>query len=245
MYHKAMNLCGILILAGTAFFWTTASGQAAGRGGGHVGGRHSGFTGRSGFGGAPIGHFHGLGRAWLGFGRGWHNRGWFFGSYYPGLYGYGRYPYYGYPGLYGYGGYPYYGSSYGPTYDTFSSGANYSNQPGYAMGQMPGDNGDENAVRMELPHRTGEVRSAPPDAAVIKIDLPDDSALVRINGQAVTSAGKTRYFVTPELNKGKEYSYAIKVQWTKNGEQVTEERKITVEAGKIAKVNFTTTVAAH
>jgi uncharacterized protein (TIGR03000 family) len=235
MYHKAMNLCGILILAGTAFFWTTASGQAAGRGGGHGGFAGRGrFGGHGGFGGAPIGHFHGVGRAWYGFGRGWLNRGWFFGSYYPGLYGYGGYPYYGY-----------YGSSYGPTYDTFSSGANYSNQPGYAMGQMPGDNGDENAVRMELPHRTGEVRSAPPDAAVIKIDLPDDSALVRINGQAVTSAGKTRYFVTPELNKGKEYSYAIKVQWTKNGEQVTEERKITVEAGKIAKVNFTTTVAAH
>jgi uncharacterized protein (TIGR03000 family) len=125
------------------------------------------------------------------------------------------------------------------------SGANYSNQPDYAMGQKPAGNRDENAVEKELPHRTGEVRSAPPDAAVIKITLPNDSARVRIDGQAVTSAGKTRYFVTPELNKGKEYPYAIKVQWTKNGEQVTQERKITVVAGKIAEANFTTTVAAR
>src|SRR5260370_21018979 len=125
------------------------------------------------------------------------------------------------------------------------SGANYSNQSGYGMGQMPAGNGDEKAVEKELPHRTGAVRSAPPDAAVIKIDLPDDSARVRIDDQAVTSAGKTRYFVTPELNKGKEYPYAIKVQWTKNGKQVTEERKITVEAGNNADVEITTTVEAR
>jgi uncharacterized protein (TIGR03000 family) len=123
------------------------------------------------------------------------------------------------------------------------SGADYSYQQG--MSQMSAYAGNENATTKELPHRTGEVRSAPPDAAVIKIDLPDDSARVRIDGQAVTSAGKTRYFVTPELNKGKEYSYGIKIQWTKNGEQVTQERNITVEAGKIAKVNFTTTLTAR
>ena len=125
------------------------------------------------------------------------------------------------------------------------SGGDYSYQPGYGMSQMSAYAGDQNAMTKELPHRSGEVRSAPPDAAVIKIDLPDDSARVQIDGQAVTSAGKTRYFVTPELNKGKEYPYAIKVQWTKNGEQDTQERNITVEAGKIAQVNFTTTVAAR
>jgi len=125
------------------------------------------------------------------------------------------------------------------------SGGDYSYQPGYGMSQMSAYAGDQNAMTKELPHRSGEVRSAPPDAAVIKIDLPDDSARVQIDGQAVTSAGKTRYFVTPELNKGKEYPYAIKVQWTKNEEQVTVERKITVEAGKISKLNFATTVAAR
>jgi len=141
----------------------------------------------------------------------------------------------------GYGGGGYGGSGSGGG----ASGDNYSNQSGYSTGQTPAGNGDENAMTKEPPHRTGEVRSAPPDAAVIKITLPDDSARIRIDDQAVTSAGKTRYFVTPELNKGKDYPYAIKVQWTKNGKQVTEERKINVEAGKIANVNFTTTVAAR
>jgi uncharacterized protein (TIGR03000 family) len=125
------------------------------------------------------------------------------------------------------------------------SGGDYSYQPGYGMSQMSAYAVNESAMTKELPHRTGEVRSAPPDAAVIKIDLPDDSARVRIDEQEVTSAGKTRYFVTPELNKGKEYPYAIKIQWAKKGEQVTQERKITVEAGKIAEVNFTTIVAAR
>jgi uncharacterized protein (TIGR03000 family) len=137
-------------------------------------------------------------------------------------------------------------SSYGGGgYGAGGSEADYSCQPGYSIGQMLADTGDENGAKKELPHRTGEIRSAPADAAVIKIDLPDASARVGFDGQAVTSAGKVRYFVTPELKKGKEYHYAIQIQWTKNGEQMTSERKITVETGKIAEVNFTATVAAR
>jgi uncharacterized protein (TIGR03000 family) len=163
-----------------------------------------------------------------------------------GFFGMGQ-GFFGYSGMQGSmgGGYGGGGSGGGGYGSGGGSGANNSYQPSYAMNQMPAFASDEYAVKTELPHRSGEVRSAPPDAAVIRIDLPEDSGRVWIDGQAVAGAGICRYFVTPYLNKGKEYPYAIKVQWTKNEEQVTVERKITVEAGKISKLNFATTVAAR
>jgi uncharacterized protein (TIGR03000 family) len=296
MYHKAINLGGILILAGTAFFWTTAPGQAAGHGGGghgggghgggghggfgghgggghggfgghvghsgfggHVG--HSGFSGHSGFHGAPIGHFHGVGRAGHDFGRGrhdfgrdrhdfgrdrhdfgrdrhdfgrgGHNRGWFFGSYYPGLYGYGGYPYYGsslYPdaGYYGpwsYTDYGYDGSSYGPAYDTFSSNTDYDSGPMYQ------DGGYATALSSDnIAHLTVRV---PPGAQVW------------FENQTTNQKGAVRNFVSPALAPGRDYTYDIRATWLQSGRTVDQKREVAVHAGSRVTVDFTQPVAGQ
>jgi uncharacterized protein (TIGR03000 family) len=105
--------------------------------------------------------------------------------------------------------------------------------------------GAEKGPKKEPPHRTGSLRSAPPDAAVIKIDVPDETASVTLDGEVVTSAGRTRYFVTPNLPKGKDFEYEVKVQWEKDGQSQSKERKIHVLAGKIAEVDFTVKVTSR
>jgi uncharacterized protein (TIGR03000 family) len=105
--------------------------------------------------------------------------------------------------------------------------------------------GTDKGPKKELPHRTGSLRSAPPDAAVIKVYVPDESAHIMLDGEVVASAGATRYFVTPNLPLGKEFDYAVKVEWTKNGQSQSQEKKIHVVAGKIAEVDFTAKVASR
>lgn len=91
----------------------------------------------------------------------------------------------------------------------------------------------------ETPHRTGSLKAAPPDAGVLKIGVPDQRALVWLDGVEVSSAGLTRYYVTPELEKGKEVTYAVKIQWEKDGAAHTQERQVPVTAGRISEVDFT------
>ena len=107
--------------------------------------------------------------------------------------------------------------------------------PGY------GNDGKEKdkEQKKELPHRTGELRAAPPDAGAIKIVLPEESAKVSMDGECVSCAGLTRYFVTPCLDNGKKTSYDIKIEWKQNGELRTKEQKVNVAPGKIAVVDFT------
>jgi uncharacterized protein (TIGR03000 family) len=110
---------------------------------------------------------------------------------------------------------------------------------GNDLGGYGGKAGYAGREKKELPHRTGELRAAPPDAGALQIALPNESAKVWMDGEAVSSAGLTRYFVTPNLDIGKEATYDIKIEWTQNGESRTQERKVTVAAGKIAVVDFT------
>ena len=276
MYHKAINLCGVLILAGTAFFWTAAPGQAAGHGGGHGGGGHGGFGGRGGFGGhggfvghsgfsghsgfgvhrsfggslrggsrsfggAHISHFNGVGRVGHDFGRGrhdvgrgrhdfgrdWHNHGWF-GSYYPGLYGYGGYPYYGsspYPddGYYGSSTYPDYGyddgSYYDPGYDTSGIAPDYYSSPVYQDGG----------------YATAPVSD---NIAHLTVRVPSD-AQVWLEDQATRQIGAVRDFVSPELAPGRNYIYDIRAIWQQSGRTVEQTRHVAVRGGLRVTVDFT------
>jgi PDZ domain len=113
-----------------------AHGGGGGGGGGGHGGGGGGHMGGGGFHGGGFGWGHG------GFmGGGFHHRGFGYGGYYPGFFGFG-YPWYGYgygyPG-YGYGyGYPDYGYGYGYPdygygYNGYGSGYYY---PDYTYGTV-------------------------------------------------------------------------------------------------------------
>jgi uncharacterized protein (TIGR03000 family) len=155
--------------------------------------------------------------------------GWDWWRTYPwSPYNYGRNPYnpilYPYPYVYGYPGYD---PSVGTTYS------------GYA-GLTPGSAVPSNAtLQARLPDPTGPTNSPPPDAALIEIRVPDEFAEIRFDGEQTSSIGTLRYYVTPVLEAGKSYHYAIKASWKVDGQTVTREQQVAVTAGQTSMVDFT------
>jgi uncharacterized protein (TIGR03000 family) len=91
----------------------------------------------------------------------------------------------------------------------------------------------------ELPHPAGDVKVAPADAAVIRLRVPDQFATVSFNGQSVSSIGRTRTYVTPNLASGNVRSYEIKATWSTATGQKSAEKVVDARPGQISSANFT------
>jgi uncharacterized protein (TIGR03000 family) len=153
--------------------------------------------------------------------------GWDWWRIYPwSPYNYGRSPYN--PAWYPYVvPYPVYTPYAAPTYG--------SDMP---AGPQPTYGASDTAQQVPLPDPTGEVNVPPPGAALIRLYVPDEFADVWFDGVKTSSVGTTRYYVTPELDD-KHYHYVVKASWRRNGQLVTEERRVDVGPGKTAVVDFT------
>ena len=118
-----------------------------------------------------------------------------------------------------------------------------SNYTPYESGQLDGPDGGlvprAQATQVAIPHPTGEIRTPPPDAGVIQVRVPDQFATILFDGEKTSSVGTTRYYVTPELQAGRNNAYSITATWKKDGEQVTKERQIKVAPGHTCVVDFT------
>ena len=68
--------------------------------------------------------------------------------------------------------------------------------------------------------------------------MPAD-AEVWFDGEKTKQTGALRQFVSPPLAPGRSYSYAVRVRWTKDGQPVEEERRISVRAGAWSRFDFT------
>jgi len=152
----------------------------------------------------------------FGFGLGW--GGWGLGWGYPNYGGYGGY----------YDSYPYYGG-YGGVWDSYlyGGGGNYLQTP------MPYT--DQGAY---LPQQQ------PTATTIAQIDVlvPDPNAQVWVDDALTSSKGQTRYFDSPTLQPGSDYSYTVKAAWTQpNGQAVTTQATVSVTAGTQAVVDFTQT----
>jgi uncharacterized protein (TIGR03000 family) len=90
----------------------------------------------------------------------------------------------------------------------------------------------------ELPHPAGNVKVAPADAGVIRMQVPDELATVSFNGRSVSSIGKERDFVTPDLGPGEKLHYDIAVNWGRGGQRTTVERAVDVGPGQIVALDF-------
>jgi uncharacterized protein (TIGR03000 family) len=91
----------------------------------------------------------------------------------------------------------------------------------------------------EIPQPTGPIKVPPANAALIEIQVPTEFAQVWFDNESSSSIGTSRDYVTPDLPAGKECHYDIKASWNVNGQPVTQERKISVQAGQTSKVDFT------
>jgi len=153
--------------------------------------------------------------------------GWDWWRIYPwSPYNYGRNPYN--PIIYPYvQPYPVYTPYYAPT--------------GAPVGSVydPPVYGHNDAPRQVLvPHPSGGVTVPPPDAAVIRLYIPDRFGEVSFDGVKTSSIGTTRYYVTPDLESQKSLRYKVTARFARGGQTVTEERTVSVSPGKTSEVDF-------
>jgi uncharacterized protein (TIGR03000 family) len=95
-----------------------------------------------------------------------------------------------------------------------------------------------------IPHAVPSLGSyVPANLGAVRLRLPDAFADVRFDGDLTSSMGYVRFYETPPLEAGKTYRYTVKVSWTRDGSNVTEERLIRVRPGHTTLVDFTRPVA--
>src|SRR5262245_41916037 len=134
-----------------------------------------------------------------------------------------------YCGGYGYGGYGYGGYGYG----------GYGNGNGYQVPQAPpvGPQGTGYAVPPSARSIDPEmVRRTSPSSDVARVVLraPADARLY-VNNVSVSGPGT---FTTPKLEPAREYAYTVRMELVRNGQTVTEARRIQFTAGRQVEVNF-------
>jgi uncharacterized protein (TIGR03000 family) len=79
-----------------------------------------------------------------------------------------------------------------------------------------------------------ELQTAAP--ATLIVSVPADAKLL-IDDAATTSTSTRRVFVSPTLPAGREFSYSLKAEFTKNGKSVVVTKEVIVRAG--AEINVT------
>lgn len=82
-----------------------------------------------------------------------------------------------------------------------------------------------------------------PMGANLKFKVPADAKLY-VDGQLTTSTGPERTFYTPPLERGKKFYYEVKAEMVLNGQTITEEKKVILEAGAHITEEFTVLLAA-
>lgn len=82
-----------------------------------------------------------------------------------------------------------------------------------------------------------EKKADRPRPASIHVTLPANATLT-LNGDKTSETGENRWYVTPPLDPGKNYSATIKIHFVRDGNDFSIERKVTLRAGKIKHVNF-------
>jgi uncharacterized protein (TIGR03000 family) len=132
--------------------------------------------------------------------------------------GYGCYSAWGCAGCYGGG----YGGVYGG---------------GYLVPSMPGTPGGTEDKKGTLPppkpgSGTEEVRAS------LVVELPADAKLF-VDGQAMKTTSPTRRFVTPPLQRGQAYFYDLRAEVVRDGQTLTQSRRVIVRPGEDARATFT------
>jgi len=247
---------GVLVAASVlalALIASPAFAQRGGRGGGWGGGRGGwggGYGGGYGYGGWGNSYYHGGYGGWGGYpsyGRGYYGNGYYGGysalgavlgglgynNYYNNGYynnGYNNNGYY-YSGVPSYGSSIYYGSpagevslnSQGAILSNYqaqdsSTGAVINNSPSYAMQSF---------------------YSAPATSAGssdLTVKVPANAQLWLGNMQS-DQTGTERHFSFPALPQGSNM-FTLRATWTENGQQVSRDRQVDMQAGKNQTIDF-------
>jgi uncharacterized protein (TIGR03000 family) len=90
----------------------------------------------------------------------------------------------------------------------------------------------------EPPLAAIEPPAQPNGTAQIRVLVPDGQAQVWFDGAATKQTGTDRYFHTPVLTPGSSNTYRIRASWTEAGEEMIQERVVTVSPGATALADF-------
>ena len=140
-----------------------------------------------------------------------------------------------YPTIYGA-----YGYGYAPGRFTYSAQiADYSTSPNIYGVYAP----ETNAV---MSMRTLPDTAATPlrTTATVNVVLPADAEL-SFQGIRVGQTGDYRRFITPPLLPGSSYTYDIRATWRANGQEVTRDRHVDIQAGDQLTVDLLTPTPAE
>jgi uncharacterized protein (TIGR03000 family) len=73
----------------------------------------------------------------------------------------------------------------------------------------------------------------------IRVIVPDPQAKIWFDGHLTQQSGTDRLFSTPQLQVGTSAAYTIKCTWMQAGREMSQERVVSVSAGRTAMVDFT------
>jgi uncharacterized protein (TIGR03000 family) len=92
--------------------------------------------------------------------------------------------------------------------------------------------------------RVAQTKSANPapsqpdsDAVQLTIDVPANAKVV-INDLPTKSTGEHRHYVSKGIQPGSAYRYRVRAEFIRDGKAVTEEKTVSLTAGKSALLNF-------
>jgi uncharacterized protein (TIGR03000 family) len=72
---------------------------------------------------------------------------------------------------------------------------------------------------------------------LLAVNVPDD-AKIYVNGQATSSIGEARQYVSRDLTAGYNYTYEVRAEVVRDGRTVEQVKKVDLRAGETAKVAF-------
>ena len=113
---------------------------------------------------------------------------------------------------------------------------------------MPGYAQPKEAPGIEV-ERQGSTRNKIPlnekpesNRGTVVVNIPSDAKLF-VEGRAMKVTNGERSFVTPPLPTDREAVYSFKIEFTRDGETITQSKKVNIRAGATTKVEFTDAMA--
>jgi uncharacterized protein (TIGR03000 family) len=103
--------------------------------------------------------------------------------------------------------------------------------PAYAAPTTPGK------VEEKLPDPKKTYVPISPDQARVIVRLPADAKLFA-NGQPTDLSSSERWFSTPVIAKDRDFQYTMKVEYTREGKNLTDSKVVKVRAGEVSVVEF-------
>jgi uncharacterized protein (TIGR03000 family) len=87
------------------------------------------------------------------------------------------------------------------------------------------------------PEPKGKTGAVLPNRGRLIVEAPADAKLF-VDDHPIKLTAEKRSFSTPDLEKGATYYYEVRVEVVRDGKVVSETKKITFQAGEVARADF-------